>query len=122
MIEDAFRTRYAQFFGRAVEGAEIEFVTWSVRAQDIRPTSESYPLDLGGRPIDMQIFRTVFDPTSGAEQKTAILMRNSLAPGVRIQGPAIVVEQETSTVVTSSFDAVVQADGSLLLMRKGYSA
>jgi N-methylhydantoinase A len=122
MIEDAFRTRYAQFFGRAVEGAEIEFVTWSVRAQDIRPTGESYPLDLGGRPIDMQIFRTVFDPTSGAEQKTAILMRNSLAPGVRIQGPAIVVEQETSTVVTSSFDAVVQADGSLLLMRKGYSA
>jgi N-methylhydantoinase A len=29
------------------------------------------------------------------------------------------VERETSTVVTSSFDVVMQGDGSLLMIRKG---
>ena len=34
-------------------------------------------------------------------------------------GPAVIVERETSTVVTSPFYAVMQDDGSLLLIRKG---
>ena len=31
----------------------------------------------------------------------------------------IIVERETTTVVTSTFDAVIQDDGSILLVRKG---
>jgi len=31
----------------------------------------------------------------------------------------VIVERETSTVVTTPFDAVVQSDGSILLTRKG---
>ncbi|MCC6517627.1 MAG: hypothetical protein IT543_02160, partial [Tabrizicola sp.] len=42
-----------------------------------------------------------------------------LRPGTRVSGPAVIVESETSTTVTSPFDAVMQEDGSLLLIRKG---
>ncbi|MFD2105903.1 hypothetical protein ACFSKJ_21145 [Tabrizicola soli] len=46
------------------------------------------------------------------------MVRDSLRAGQRVAGPAVVVERETATVVTSPFDVVMQSDGSLLLLRK----
>ena len=52
--------------------------------------------------------------------ETGIVERASLAPGARVSGPAVIVERETSTVVTSPFDAVMQDDGSILLLAQGH--
>lgn len=118
-IAHAFRDRYAEFFGRAVDGPEIEIVTWSVRAQDARPLPDSRGLDIAGAPVEPAATRAVFDPARGTDLPTAIHDRDALPPGARVAGPAIIVEAETSTVVTSGFDAVIQADGTILLIRKG---
>ncbi|HEV7247127.1 MAG TPA: hydantoinase/oxoprolinase family protein [Shinella sp.] len=120
MIEAAFKERYAQFFGRAVEGPEIEFVTWSVKAQDVRPEGERFTLETDGAAIPAPTTRAVFDPASGRTLETAIVPRETLSPGARVIGPAVIVERETSTIVTSPFDAVIQLDGTILLVRKGH--
>jgi N-methylhydantoinase A len=122
MIEERFCARYAQFFGRAVEGPEIEFVTWSVRVQDIRPAPPKTALEAGGRLLTADAFRSVFDPASGSLQDSGVFARDALKSGTRLSGPAVIVEEETATVVTSPFDAVIQADGSILLLRKGSAA
>ena len=119
MIRETFRSRYARFFGRAVEGPEIEIVTWSVKVQDIRPAPARIVLETSGRPEEAKIYREVFDPATGATMKTAVIARSRLSPGARIAGPAVIVEDETSTIVTSPFDAVIQPDGTILLVRKG---
>ncbi|RKF16162.1 hydantoinase/oxoprolinase family protein [Roseovarius spongiae] len=119
MIEAAFKSRYAEFFGRAVEGPEIEFVTFSVKAYDQRPEGARQTIDEAGKPVTSKQSRAVFDPTEGKECDSAIFERTALTPGDRVAGPAVIVEDETSTVVTSPFDAVVQPDGALLLVRKG---
>ena len=118
-IEQAFKERYAQFFGRAVEGPEIEFVTWSVKAKDIREAGATFTLDANGTAASDHLTRNVFDPASGADLETAIIARDGLSAGDRISGPAVIVERETSTVVTSPFDAVIQQEGTILLVRKG---
>jgi len=119
MFETAFKQRYARFFGRAVEGPEIEFVTWSVKAQDVRPEGERFVLETDGAAVAVPARRGVFDPASGTVLEPAIVPRDTLCPGARVAGPAVIVERETSTVVTSPFDAVIQVDGSILLVRKG---
>ncbi|MDQ2093398.1 hydantoinase/oxoprolinase family protein [Rhodalgimonas zhirmunskyi] len=121
-IEAAFKTRYAQFFGRAVEGPEIEIVTWSVKAQDARPLPDPQPLETGGTPVQSGAARAIFDPVRGAALDSAIIEREALAPGARVEGPAVIVEEETASIVSSSFDAVVQGDGTILLIRKGVTA
>ncbi len=120
-LRDAFRENYARFFGRAIDGLdglEIEIVTFSVRAQDERPAPQSHSLTLGGDLLTNGVTRDVFDPAKGQMMPTAIVARSDLATGTRVSGPAVITERETSTVVTSPFDAVMQADGSLLLTRK----
>jgi N-methylhydantoinase A len=121
-IRAAFRENYARFFGRAIDGLdglEIEIVTWSVKVQDERAASVTHALDLHGDPKTTTMKRAVFDPARGTPLQSVIVERSSLAPGAQIGGPAVIVERETSTVVTSLFDAVIQSDGSILLVRKG---
>ena len=121
MLKDAFRSNYARFFGRAIDalgGLEIEIVTLSVKAQDERPVPDRVLLTTGTRTRPATVTRPVFDPAQGKALPSAIHDRADLSAGDRVQGPAVIVERETATVVTSPFDAVMQGDGTLLLLRK----
>ncbi len=124
-LKELFRASYERFFGRAIEGLEgleIEIVTWSVKATDERPEAEPHRLTFGTRTVKPAVTRSVFDPAAGNALPYAIAERDTLHVGDRIEGPAVIVERETSTVVTSSFNAVIQSDGSILLIRKGTRA
>ncbi len=124
LIRDSFLRAYARFFGRAIDGLsglEIEIVTISVKAADQRPAPTPVLLTEGRSHAVAPVTRPVFDPATGQDQTTGILERSTLALGARVSGPVVVVERETSTVVTSPFDVVMQDDGSLLLIRKGVS-
>lgn len=124
-LKDWFQTHYQRFFGRAIEGLEgleIEIVTWSVKARDDRPSPTRHELTTGtGRVLPTET-RAVFDSATGSVQTYAIVERDTLAAGDRVKGPAVIVERETSTVVTIPFDAIVQDDGAILLIRKGGQA
>ena len=124
-LKDLFEANYQRFFGRAIEGLdglEIEIVTWSVKATDVRPAVARHELTTGKRTSTPATTRAVFDPASGAAQTYGIIERETLCAGDRVAGPAVIVERETSTVVTTSFDAVIQSDGAILLTRKGSQA
>ncbi len=124
-LREDFRAAYARFFGRAIDGLdglEIEIVTWSVKAQDERPVPARHAITRGRSQAEAPVRRAVFDPASGEALDTAIIERETLVPGARVSGPAVIVERETSTVVTSPFDVVMQDDGTLLLLRKDLAA
>jgi N-methylhydantoinase A len=121
-LKDLFETNYQRFFGRAIEGLdglEIEIVTWSVKATDIRPDVARHELITGRKTSQPSTTRAVFDPVSGAPRNYGIVERDALCAGDRVAGPVVIAERETSTVVTTSFDAVIQSDGAILLIRKG---
>lgn len=124
-LTQSFRDNYARFFGRAIEGLdglEIELVTFSVKAQDQRVAPAPVTLRLDGPFVAPTVTREVFDPEQGKMLVTAIVERDSLKPGDRVAGPAIIVERETSTVITSPFDGVMQDDTTLVLIRKEVAA
>jgi N-methylhydantoinase A len=59
--------------------------------------------------------REVFDPATGATAAAALYDRKSLRPGMGFPGPALVVEDETTTVVPPGFTAWVNALGQIIL-------
>ena len=61
--------------------------------------------------------RHVLDPASGKVVSYRLLRRADLRPGDRIKGPALIVEDETTTVISPSFDAVIDAREYIVLTR-----
>ncbi|HXZ06740.1 MAG TPA: hydantoinase/oxoprolinase family protein, partial [Paraburkholderia sp.] len=119
---DLFTKAYTQFFGRPIDGLDIEIVSWAVKASSPLPPVERLQLVEGRDPAKAQKTRKIFDAALHRFVDAAIVERDSLRLGERVIGPAIIVEPETSTLVTSSFDATVQPDGCLLVTSKALTA
>ncbi|MGO7897498.1 hydantoinase/oxoprolinase family protein [Rhizobium ruizarguesonis] len=116
-IAALFEKEYERFFGRAIEGLDIEIVSWSVKASSPLPPVKRVPSVAEGNVVRPGKTRRLFEASQGAYLEAGIHERTGLKSGDVIKGPAVIVERETSTVLTSSFKAIVQHDGCLLATR-----
>ncbi|QRM57824.1 hydantoinase/oxoprolinase family protein [Sinorhizobium sp. BG8] len=112
-----FETEYERFFGRAIEGLDIEIVSWSVKASSPLPPVARVAAVGQGSAIAPAKTRRLFEASQGTFLEAGIHERDTLKPGDVVNGPAVIVERETSAVLTSSFKAIVQNDGCLLVTR-----
>ena len=62
--------------------------------------------------------QSLFDPTSAERVDVPVYLRDDLRPGTCIEGPALITEDQTTTVVTAAFDASTDARGNIILMRR----
>jgi N-methylhydantoinase A len=112
---ETFEAGYRQLFARHIPGAAIEILSWAVlvttdAAQPPRlgtPPATPAPEPIGTRPV--------FDAKSGKPVDVPMYDRRAMAPGAIVTGPAIIVEAGTSTYVTPSFDAEIDAGLGLVL-------
>ena len=74
---------------------------------------------LSGHPLSPNGTREFFDAARRETVEAGEIARSQLDPGMKVSGPAVVVEDETTTIVTSNYTVTEQNDGSLLLQRKG---
>ena len=117
MLQELFDAEYRKVFGRNVGGvARGEVVTWSVTASTPPHPDAVSPLDkVSAEKLDD---RMAFDVPEGAMKPHAAILRETMKPGEAVDGPAIIIESGTSTVVSSSFAARAIATGDLELIRK----
>jgi N-methylhydantoinase A len=64
-----------------------------------RPTAAELPPPMGDRQI--------VDTASGERLTAPVYARETLQPGMRLAGPAVIVEQDTATVVSARFSAYI---------------
>jgi N-methylhydantoinase A/oxoprolinase/acetone carboxylase beta subunit len=62
--------------------------------------------------------RGVLDPETGAYATVPVYDRPALRPGARIEGPAVVTEDETATLVAEGFVAQIDALGYIILEKR----
>ncbi len=113
-----FEREYTRQFERHIPNAAIEIMTWVVLATtELEPPRRLEPVK--PRPAPAAVAeRSVFDAKLGKRLTVPMYERGGLAPGVAIKGPALIVEEGTSTYVSPSFDAAVDAGGALVLTAK----
>ena len=114
-LRQAFEAEYGRLFQRHIPGAEIEIMSFMVLATtaSLRPPRLA-PVATSSPPPPAAS-RSVIDARLGHAQAVAVFDRGLLAPGTRIEGPALIVEDGTSTYVSPSFDVSVDAGGALVL-------
>jgi N-methylhydantoinase A len=115
----AFEDAYRRLYSRIIPGVEVEILSW-VLLLSAPPPAEPAAVPPSPTPYTPEParHRPVFDPESGEFVTVAIYDRSDLKPGAQIAGPAVIVEDETSTVVTCLFDATVDAFGYIELTRR----
>lgn len=121
-IAESFKKSYIQFFGRPIDGLDIEIVSWAVKASSPLPPVERLQMVTPRAAAKVQETRKIFDAALSKFVEAAIIERGALKIGDSVSGPAIIVEPETSTLVTSSFSVTVQPDGCLLAVSKEMNA
>ncbi|KQW20895.1 methylhydantoinase [Afipia sp. Root123D2] len=118
MVKGAFDDAYRRLFGRTIDGLAIEVANWSLTvATTLKPIAKVTRL-AGARKAPVSKTRHFFDAALRRTVEAAEVQRSDMLPGTRAIGPAIIVEDETSTIVTDAFEAIGQQDGSILLVRK----
>ena len=108
-IETAFLERYRARYHRVNPGHPIEVVSWRVVVGGPRPNHRPQTF-APGRDADEALKgrRRAYSPESGAFVDWPVYDRYALGGGVRIDGPAIVEETESTVVIGAG--AEMQAD------------
>jgi N-methylhydantoinase A/oxoprolinase/acetone carboxylase beta subunit len=109
----AFEELYTRRYGMASPGEPVEATTWRVTA-----VGRQAPVDLPRfepGPLPEPARRRAWFPESEGWTATAVYRRDTLPAGARLQGPAIVEERESTTVLPPGMEAEVDAYGNLLV-------
>lgn len=120
VLRKAFDDAYAALYGQTVPGMEPEILSWTLTVSTVAKaaatSAQKITLDAGfAEPIAS---RDVFDPPKQDFAGAGIFERESLKPGARVSGPALIVERQTTTFVTSVFDAHIDGVGAIVMTRK----
>ena len=115
LLRDLFSQAYQRFFGRTIDTLPIQVVSFTVKASSPLPPVARIADVASITDVTSTTTRALFDSALDREVQAQVHERTNLRIGDRVHGPAVVVEAETATVITSSFTATVQGDGSLLL-------
>ena len=113
-----FEREYSVLFRRPIPDAAIEVLSWSVLLSTDSPRAEATARVADKRAPSPDGSRAFFDGRAGAFVDVPVYRRAHLQAGVRVPGPAIITEDETSTFITASFNACIDGAGCIVMERR----
>ena len=118
-LEAAFAQEYARQFSRTVPGMTIEILNWGLTV-----SAAAAPVQVERASAKMRRARShetaeIVCDLTGERRFADLFDRSLLLPGDRLAGPALIVEPQTTTLVSADFDAEVDAAGNLWLEQRG---
>jgi N-methylhydantoinase A/oxoprolinase/acetone carboxylase beta subunit len=114
-----FERDYAKLFGRIVDGMEAEITVWSVNAFTPSTRSGTATEVKSVSNPDSPASRMLFDQALGCEAEAKIYPRSAMTAGSKVNGPAIITEDETTIILSASCTATTLSDGTIDVTVKG---
>ncbi len=117
IVRRAYDAAYRAQYGRLMDGVDIECVACAVVvASESAAAVPPFAARASGAPVPAAR-RTLIDPLSGRAVEVPLYRREALAPGAAIAGPALIEEDDTTTVVAAGFRAALDPHGYIILER-----
>ena len=114
-LRAAFDATYTALFGRIIPRLEIEVVTWTLalaQRHDQPEPSIAPPQKGTVKPVGT---RRIVEAETGEAVAAQVHIRNALTPGVTVIGPAVILEDGTTTIVPSGRAARMGADSEIII-------
>ena len=117
-IRAVYDTEYSRFYDRPVPGSDVEIMSYAVVvATVVAPQPAVAAVATPSRPAAARS-QAVRDSTTGAVAQWAVFDRADLPAGAMLHGPAIIAEDETSTLVGPGWSASITVHGYIELVRE----
>jgi len=117
-LRRAFDDTYAALYGRTIPGLDVEVLSWtlvvSTTLTDVTHVAAAPPSS--STPTPSSTAQLIEDGSDRSVQ-AGVYARSDLKPGVSLEGPALVVEDQTTTVVPTGFLVQVASGGHLVVTR-----
>jgi N-methylhydantoinase A len=121
-IRVAYDAEYTRFYDRPVPGSDVEIMSYAVVVATTPQDDPGTPVPDGDAVFAPEVVATrtqrVRDTITGEVLPWSVFDRTALWPGVRIAGPAIIAEDETSTLVSRGWKATVNDLGYIELTQE----
>lgn len=114
-LREAFEAEYRRLFARHIPNATIEIMSWSVLVTTVAPAPAILAAAARSGVAKATGKRRLYDNAAKRWSDASVYARSELRPGMSFDGPAVVVEDGTSTIVTATFQAAVDHGGALVL-------
>ncbi|OUJ15986.1 hydantoinase/oxoprolinase family protein [Acetobacter sp. DsW_063] len=121
-LRAAFEQDYARQFSRAIPGAAVEVMNWSVTISAPVATPEPYASTPPLRQTQPDERRDFFSGDIDAVVDLPVHYRKTMRPGDALSGPALIREDETTTYVSARYDAHIDGSGNIVLTMKESAA
>ena len=107
-LRAAFDATYARVYGRVIPRLEVEAVTWTLSLAEPHELPARLPLppDAGAAMPSGQC--RIVETATGEAVDASVFVRSALPKGARLAGPAVIVEDGTSTIVPSGYQRAHQ--------------
>jgi N-methylhydantoinase A len=120
VFRKAFEAAYRQLYGRIIEGVDIEVLSWTLTTSACVPEADEPPGNPQAdrklpEPIEWQL---LFDPSKEQAVNAPVYLREQLQAGDGFPGPALITEDQTTTVVSSNYLAAIDARGHIVMTRQ----
>ena len=117
-FREAFEAAYRALYGRTIDGVAIEALSWtlSISGPAPQPANEADPAASATGEAEPEGEQSLWDPEQARRVPAAVYRRDRLRPGTRIAGPALIAEDQTTTVVTAGYDARIDALRNIVLI------
>ncbi len=114
-----FAEAYETLFSRTIPNLGVEVLTWTLSLATERTGAETAPQPPADGSLEPVAQRRLFDPDGGVWVDADVYARADMGAGASVPGPAMIVEDETTTLVTNGFGATVNALGQIVMTREG---
>jgi N-methylhydantoinase A len=116
-LREAFDAEYQRLYGRLIPDLDVEILSWTLTLVAREPDAPADLAEPVPRRLDTRRTCRLFDAAGGGLVDAALHLRCELEPGHRGHGPALVVEDQTTTVINADFAFRVDARNYLVLDR-----
>ena len=114
-LTTAFEAEYRRQFGRQVPRMTIEVLNWGLSISSAAPSLTDTPPTPSVRPITAESTRNIWCDIADDWRNAGVFDRANLDPGDTFDGPALIVEPQTTTFVSADFRAHIDARGNIWL-------
>jgi len=117
-LQVKFESEYAKQYSRIVPNMDIEILNWAVKVTTRDNSLPTFNCKFNKNEITSKLTKTIICDLSSQPVEASIYYRESLQSGDCFTGPALIVEPQTTTLVSSDYSVSVDSMLNIVMTRK----